>query len=450
MDRLGTDSAPTHVAPPQAHLVDLSQRGMSGLAQLLLLRGYAVSGSVPDQETSPSPATEHLRRLGVRVHQGHTPLPVWKSARWLVHGPGVPREHPERLTALREGVHQRSYPEILTDLFLESRGIAVAGDRRAGVAAAMIGWTLLQGGSDPSVVLGASSPQLGGWARLGSDDWLVVEMELPILLARTGGAERQVLIAGGLDTRAEEVLAMTCGHALLWSDDPRGIPAESEGREWLSLHDPAQWWAADLRADRGKWRFRAFHRGQFVAEIRLQVPGRRNIDSALAAVATCASLGLPSRVIKDALEEFSGVARGFECRGSFRGVTLLDDDAHGADEVEETLRSARDTYGARRLWAVLRPEGAESGENGLAEALATADNVLFIDGASTDGPLPKLHRNLSDVGVEVGWAPGVSEAVERLDQRLRPGDVLVTLGRSDLGTIADAFLRRLSRDRHDR
>ncbi len=125
MDRTGTGLAPVGEGPHQAHLVGLDGRGMSGLAQMLVQRGFVVTGSVP----APSPATDRLRRLGVRVHAGHSPRSVPRSARFLVYSPEVPREHPDRLSAATVGVEQHSSPEVLAGP-APSRGR----DRRVGRA----------------------------------------------------------------------------------------------------------------------------------------------------------------------------------------------------------------------------------------------------------------------------------------------------------------------------
>jgi UDP-N-acetylmuramate--alanine ligase len=161
---------------------------------------------------------------------------------------------------------------------------------------------------------------------------------------------------------------------------------------------------------------------------------------------------LTSRAIKEGLEEFGGVSRGFESRGSYRGVTLVDDEALGPFAVGEALAVAREVFGRRRLLAAYRPSKGPSDHSPLVSEFVEADRVWIID---EEGPSSgSIARALVDALIEAGTVArrvsGLEEAILELDRYLEPGDVLVTLGAGDVGTIADAFLRRLSSDRHAR
>lgn len=456
MDRMGTGFASVGQGPNRAHLVGLDGRGMTGLAQMLVQQGCVVTGSVPNQ----GPEAERIRRLGVRVHSGHPHRSLPRSARLLVYGPGVPREHPDRLSAASRGVEQASCPEILGGLLRRGVGVAATGGRRAGVLAAMVGWALTHAGLDPTVVLGGSAPQLGGAGRLGLGPHIVVEAaghgpevdllgpDLVLILGDDGPLARSAAI------RRWAEVAPPGGYVLGLA----GVGDETGDRragdvlvERFSLEPGHDWWGADLREDRGRYCFRAFHRGRFAMEVRLQVPGRHHVLGALAAVAACDRVDLPARSIQEALEEFGGVARGFEARGSYRGVTLVDDDAPGASAVGEALGVARQVFGRRRLCAAYRPGPLGGGESPSAGEFEAADLVLLIDEEGTEGGAIAggLAVALASAGKGALRAPDLDGAIGELDRHLEPGDVLVTLGAGDVGTIADAFLRRLSRDRHD-
>jgi UDP-N-acetylmuramate--alanine ligase len=213
----------------------------------------------------------------------------------------------------------------------------------------------------------------------------------------------------------------------------------------VSLERGSTWWGADLREERGRYRFRVFHRGRFAAEIRLRVPGRENVLGALAALAACDRAAVPTREIKQALEDFAGVSGGFESRGSYRGVTLVDDDAAEPSDVADVLALARTVHGRRRLWAVVGASGPPRAA--MADALAWADRVLVLGGAVDADAWSSM---LGGAGIAARGAVDLDEALSDLDRHLEPGDVLLTLGSGDVGTIADAFLRRLPRDRQGR
>ena len=171
MDRTGTGLAPLGNGPHRAHLVGLDGRSMSGLAQMLVQRGFVVTGSV----RTPGPTTDRLQRLGVRVHAGHSPRSVPRSARLLVYSPEVPREHPDRLSAARWGIEQASCPEVLARLLRRGVGVAATGGRKAGLAAAMVGWALTHAGLDPTVVLGTLCRNSVARAGVGFGPHVIVE-----------------------------------------------------------------------------------------------------------------------------------------------------------------------------------------------------------------------------------------------------------------------------------
>jgi UDP-N-acetylmuramate--alanine ligase len=386
-----------------------------------------------------------------RVDRGHTPASRPRLARWLVYAPGVPREQSDRLAALRDGIEQASYAEVIRGILRRRFGIAVAGRRPGRVAAAMIGWTLEQAGLDPTFLLRGALPDLGGSARAGLGRHAVVDIadDPELILEAPGPAVTVLLDDIGLEDGGVLAKTIECtgpaGYVLVGPGMPPPSLTRGGRVASVSLERGSTWWGADLREDRGRYRFRVFHRGTFAAEIRLQVPGRANVLGALAALAACDRAEVPTRQIKQALEDFAGVSRGFESRGSYRGVTLVDDDAADPRDVADALALARTVHGRRRLWAVVGASGRP--EPAMADALAWADRVLVLGG---DVDADAWAGMLGGAGIAARPAPGIDEALSDLDRHLEPGDVLLTLGSGDVGTIADAFLRRLPRDRQGR
>jgi UDP-N-acetylmuramate--alanine ligase len=429
---------------------------MTGLAQWLVQRGFVVTGSVP----ASGPIAERLGRLGIRVHAGHSPRSVPRSARLLVYGPDVPAGHPDRLSARVGGVEQQSAPSVVAGLLHQGVGIAAIGGRRASLAAAMVGWTLTHAGLDPTVLLNSTSTQLGGSGRLGLGPHVVVEggtgltesdligVGLVILHDFSDPSSRRATLDRLVEASPEG------GYVLGFADEREDTdlgPDGLSGRvERFSLAPGHAWWGADLRQERGCYRFRAFHHGRFALEVRLQVPGRHLVLGALAAVAACVRVDLDCRAIKEGLEEFAGISRRFESRGSYRGVTLVDDEAEGPGGVGEALGTAREVHGRRRVCVAYRhPSGRRRPWPDRSE-FAQADRVWIVDRDHPEGDpeAGALAETLAGAGLVVGRASGLDGAIGELDRHLEPGDVLVTLGAGDVGTIADAFLRRLPGDRH--
>ena len=238
---------------------------------------------------------------------------------------------------------------------------------------------------------------------------------------------------------------------LLTHLDAESAPILGSGQvERYSLIRGADWWAGDLRGVAGCYRFRAYHRGDYRVEVQLGIPGTHQVLPALAAVAIASRMNLSPRLIKDRLEDFSGVRRGFESRGSFRGATLVDDEALGSGGVGDALGLAREVFGRRTLRVVYLPhDPADPLEAPRAAEFERADHLILIDGSPIRAESTRLlAASLRSSGASVARCSSVDKAIRELDRDLEPGDVLVTLGAGEVGTIADAFLRRLSSDRH--
>ena len=431
---------------------------MAGLAQLLLRRGVAVSGS----SDGPGPADERLRVLGVSVHAGHAPAHLPKGARLLIHAPGVPVDHPDRLRAARRGVPETSLPGML-GLWVRPRlGVAFLGPRVAGLAAAMVGWTLARAGLDPTVVINSPAPQLGGSGRAGSGPHCVMEVGR---LADPGQLGPSAAVAFGRPAGPVAdrdfalrrlAVGLPAGGFLLAPTRHIGLRKALDGLEsqapveWFSTRRSGScWWGADLREDRGRYRFRVFRRGRFVVEVTPAVPGRVAVMAALAGVAACVRLGVPTAAIKDGLEEFRGVARHLEPRGSYRGATLVDDGSDSGRSVGRVLSVCRQVHGRRRLLAAFQPGRlfrTTASVDRMACALGRADRVWIVAGPGSGALLTALKA----AGMEARGVADVDDAIGELDQHLEPGDVLVTLGAGDVGKVADAFSRRLPGNRPGR
>ena len=321
--------------------------------------------------TESGPATVRLRQLGVLVrHEPERPSRVWpRSADVLICDANSPATDPARLSAMRRDLPVWTTERWQRRLLRQPHGLAVVGKRAASTASAMIGWTLIHAGLDPTLaVLRTAATQLGGSARQGDGPYSVVEMGSPGKPEEWGTLSPSLALLLDLElppgrrdsamaaTRALAASVPATGLLLAWGGSA-SLREVLEGWErpieWLGTEPGADWWAADLREDRGRFRFRVFRTGRFVVEVRLPLPGARNVFGALAAVAVGTRFDLPAREIQQALEEFRGISRDFESRGSYRGVTLIDDQGDGPAQIGETLGLVRRVFGGRRVWSVL-------------------------------------------------------------------------------------------------
>lgn len=456
-----------------AHLVGICGAGMKALAELLAGRGLRVTGS--DQQPT-APLLASMRRRGVRVHRGHAGTHLPPGTDVLIHSLAIGSENAERRRAGMLGIPQWSYSETIGRLMAERVGVSVAGTHGKSTTTAMIASLLERSGRQPSVVVGAELIERGasGWA--GAGELFVAEsceyrrsfLDLAPRFAVILGIEADHFDCYASLEESQQAFGEfsqrvdTAGVLLVPADCPVTRAAVAPATvvvRTFGRRCQADWWAADVRRTTTGSRFRLFYRGGFLTEISLQVPGRHNVDNALAAAALSLELGVDHRDVREGLHEFTGIRRRFQHVGSWRGVTVIDDYAHHPTAVRVTLETARETFGRRRLWCALQPHQISRTVTLLEELAGSfdcADEVLILPvyaAREEDRCGELLGAELADrIGKRISAAPAPSRRrcrflpsldrlVTTLDDEARPGDVLVMMGAGDIDRVQHEFTR---------
>ncbi len=193
--------------------------------------------------------------------------------------------------------------------------------------------------------------------------------------------------------------------------------------------------------------------GTRLGEIRLQVPGRHNLQNALAAVAVASELGVEFGRVAGALAEFSGAERRFQRRGEAGGVLVVDDYGHHPTEIAAVIAAARSALAGRRVVVVFQPHRFTRTRQLLdrfGPALREADEVVLTDiYPAGEEPIPGV--TIDALAAAVGRErPGPPHLVRSLDDLpgavariARPGDVVITLGAGSVGGVGDEILEAL-------
>ncbi len=440
------------------HFVGIGGAGMSALAQIALAQGLRVSGS--DQRTSP--VLEHLRALGAEVRAGHDGAQLPAHVTEVVVSTAVPADNPEVAAAKARGLPVLHRSEWLARLMAGGDGIAVAGSHGKSTTTAMTALGLLDGGLDPTVVIGADLPAIGGNARLGDGRYVVAEADEsdgsflryhPEVAVLTNAEPEHLDHYQGdfanVIAAYRTFLAGTTGSAFICHDSPlvREIALKSD-RPCVSYGLSR---GADYRAMRvatvagGGHRFTAVGPQGPIGRFELRIPGLHNVRNAMAAIAVADGFGVSPRVMMSALRRFRNAARRFEVVGRGQGITVVSDYAHHPTEIAAVLEAARELRPARVL-AVFQPQRYARtkllfGE--FAQAFQRADEVWLLDIYSPPGeaPIPgisseRLAESMAAYGTNVHHVRGVEEAEAYLHDTLQSGDVLLVMGAGDVYRLA--------------
>ncbi len=449
----------------QVHFVGIGGIGMSGIAEVLLNMGYAVTGS----DQSESETTRRLARLGAGVVVGHSPENVALGIDVVVISSAVKMSNPEvvRARELRIPVIPRA--EMLAELMRMKFGVAVAGTHGKTTTTSFVADVLARAGLDPSVVIGGKLRALGTNARLGQGKLLVAEADesdgsflllSPTIAIVTNIDPEHLEHFGTIEKVEEAFLAFIhrvpfYGRAILCLDHPRVralLPQVRKPYVTYGTTPEADWVASNIRVEGLHTSFEVRNGNTQFGPVVLQMPGRHYALNALAAAIACCEVGVPFNTVREALAQFGGIHRRFEVLGEINNILVVDDYGHHPEEVRATLRAAREGFD-RRLVVAFQPHRFTRTRDLFNDFLSAFDDAerLFlteiyaageerIEGVSGEA----LHQALRRRGhLDVDYRPSREALTDALLEALRPGDLLVVLGAGDIYKVGEEVLQTL-------
>ena len=456
----------THV-----HLIGIGGTGISAIARLLLERGYVVSGS--DQTFSP--LAQKLERDGVKVYIGHRAAQI-EGADLIVRSSAIPDGNVEVVAAQAKGIPVLKRADYLGQLMEDQVGIAVAGTHGKTTTSAMIAWMLTSLNQDPTFIVGGVLNNLQTNARAGSGSPFVIEADeydhmflgLRPTYAVVTNVEHEhpdLFPTPAVYHEAFERFVDRLnpdGTLLGCTDDPGAArllhEAAQKGINTVSygLTGSPEYHAKGLRPATGGGTVFDFIRGEdLFVKVLLPIPGRHNVQNAVAALAVIDLLGHSVREASQALQVFRGTGRRFQIRGQERGITVIDDYAHHPTEIQATLQAARENYPDANIWAVWQPHTflrTKEFFDAFTRAFGDADHVLVTDIYAAREKSPAEFNGTKIVGAmehpRVSFAPGFEEAVAQMAPELGAGDVVLILSAFDADQIGPRLLERLRRNGH--
>ena len=448
----------------RVHLVGIGGTGMCGIAEVLHTLGFEVSGS----DIGTGPATARLRALGVRVALGHDARHLG-DADVLVVSSAIKPDNPELLAARARRIPVVPRAEMLAEIMRFSHGIAVAGTHGKTTTTSLTASVLAEGGLDPTFVIGGLLNSAGTNARLGSGRYLVAEADEsdgsflllnPLLAVITNIDADHLENYGGEFDRLRRAFADFLhrlpfyGLAVLGIDDPevaelaRAIP-----RNVMTYGEAAEAdvRASDLRADGGRMHFSLWLPKRSEAlPVTLALPGRHNVQNALAAAAIGWQLGVDDLAITRALAQFGGVGRRFHRHGEIRipagRALLVDDYGHHPRELQAILAAARGGWPDRRLLLAFQPHRYTRTRDLLDEfaAVLSEVDVLVLTEVYAAGESPianadgkALARAVRARGrVDPVLVKSARELPAALAPMARDNDFILLAGAGDIGAVA--------------
>ncbi len=448
------------------HFVGIGGAGMSGIAEVLLNLGYAISGS----DLSDSPTLKRLQSLGIQTHVGHDAKNMI-GADAVVTSTAVHADNPEVVAAHAKLIPVVPRAVMLAELMRLKTGVAIAGTHGKTTTTSLVASVLAEAGLDPTFVIGGKLTSAGANAKLGSGDYIVVEADesdasflnlLPVMAVVTN------IDADHMDTYGHDFNKLKgafieflhrmpfYGAAILCTDDPavRSIlPEVSRPITSYGFNEDAQVRGVNVRADNGRMCF-TVQRSNGVTlpelDITLNLAGEHNVLNALAAIAIAVELNVPDEAVQKALAEFKGVGRRFQRHGEVAAktggeFTLIEDYGHHPVELAATLAAARGAFPGRRLVLAFQPHRYTRTRDcfeDFVQVMGRAD-VLWLSEIYAAGEAPiaaadgrALSRAMRVAGHEaLVFVDDIQKMAQVIADQAQAGDVVMCMGAGSIGQV---------------
>ena len=448
--------------PEAVHFIGIGGISMSGLAEILLDRGFTVTGS----DSQESELTRHLEEKGARVVYEQKAENLTDGIDVVVFTAAVHPDNPEYAQAAAMGLPILSRAELLGQVMKNYKNsIAVSGTHGKTTTTSMMAEVLLHVDMDPTISVGGILKSIGGNIRVGGPDLFLTEAceytnsflsfypTVAIILnieadhldffkdleeiRRSFRLFAERIPENGLlviNNDIENVEEITRGLACrVVTFGQKGSNYEAYGLEFDEMARP---------------RYLVKKNGVVVSGVDLAVPGAHNVYNSLAVTAACAELGIDLDDIYRGLKRFRGTKRRFEKKGEFRGITIIDDYAHHPQEIRVTLETAKHRP-HEKLWVVFQPHTytrTKAFLDEFAEALSIADEVILADiyaARETDTlgiSSADLARKLEEKGKKAHYFPSFREIEKFILYTCKPDDLLITMGAGDVVKVGEELL----------
>jgi len=451
-------------ANKHVHFIGIGGISMSGLAEILLCKGYKVSGS----DLKLSGLTSRLQSKGAVVYLGHNAQNI-NGADLVVYTAAVKDDNPELMEAKKQNIPCMDRATLLGQIMETFEyAIGVAGAHGKTTATSMLSVIMNHAGLDPTILVGGELDEIGGNVRTGKSKYFITEaceymdsfLKFHPYIAIILNIDKDHLdyfkdinqIYKSFFEFASLVPESGC--VIGCADDPLvsrllkeiDRPAISYG-----IHQPADWTAVDISFDNEYHSsFTVMNNEENIGRFSLNVPGKHNIYNALACIAACHTAGISVAIMQEALLHYRGTHRRFEIKGKTSNqAVIVDDYAHHPTEIKATLKAAMN-YPHNRLWCIFQPHTYTRTKKLFNEFTEAFDGVDFLILADIYAAREKNTGDISSQmlaeaitarGLNCTYIPEFSEIADYIREKSQPGDLIITMGAGNVYEIGDALLK---------
>ena len=436
---------------------------MSGIAKILLMQGYRVSGS----DIRKSGITQELDSLGAKIFIGQDPSNI-KDFDLVTYSSAIKPDNPELVYAIQRNIPVVKRAKLLSELMKDKKSITVSGAHGKTTTTSLVSFLLEKAKLNPTVVTGGNVFNFNSNALLGKGSYFVAELDEsdgsflyfnPFYSIVTNidyehldyyKNWNNIVEAFGkfFDQTHKDGVIFACG-------DDKNLKEilKKKNKKYISfgLSQDNNIFADNISLESFSSTFSCVYKTKKLGQVKLNIPGKHNISNSLSVIALALELGISWDTIKEALSLYKGVQRRFELKGEVNGISIVDDYGHHPTEVRATLEAAK-ALKPKRLIVAFQPHRYSRTKflfDEFVKSFDFVDHLIITDiysaneepipGATSENLFLKLKEGNKK---EICFIPK-KDIVEHIAKIARPQDLVITLGAGDIGRLSDEILQRL-------
>lgn len=448
------------------HCIGIGGIGLSAIAEILMSRGYEVSGS----DMRESEMTDKLINDGANIYLGHRAKNV-ENAELVIYSSAVGKDNPELIRAEELGIPAVTRAQALGALMDEYKNsIAISGTHGKTTTTSMVSLILKDAQKEPTILVGGNLSEINGNVYVGKSDYFVTEaceymdsfLNLKPKMEIILNIDSDHLdyfkdvehIASSFDKFAK--LVPEDGVVIAYDANPfvKSVIEDIPNAVTFGLNESCDYYAKDIDFDNeGMPKFKVCSGGKQLCEVNLSVPGEHNILNALSAFACCHMLGIDAEQIVNTLEKFLGTQRRFDVLGkTYNNIKIIDDYAHHPTEIKATLSAVRNMK-HNNLWCLFQPHTYtrtmallddfssafdEADKVVLAEIYAAREKNIYKISSKT--LMNKIKEN--SPSKDVYFFKEFEEIANFVYNNAEEGDLVITMGAGDIYKVGEMILEK--------
>lgn len=447
----------------EIHFIGIGGIGMSAIAEVLMSRGYKITGS----DMRMSPICERLIKDGAEIHVPQSRANI-KNPDLIVYTDAISEDNEELIAARKSGIQVVDRASVLGNIMkLYKNSIAITGTHGKTTTTSMLATIFHHTQLKPTILVGGNLDEIGGNVLVGDRDLLLCESceyKGNILKYYPSTAVVLNIDEDHLDyyksiyeienTFIKFIEKMDENSLLIINADEANlikIKNAAKGRVWtFGLHQNADFRAFDLKFDKAGYPSYKLKYKDQVYEVNLPVMGTHNVLNSLAAIATSVSVGLTVEEAVSEISQYKAVHQRLEKLAEINGITVMDDYAHHPTEIMASLNAVKNAH-YNRVFCVFQPHTYTRTKillNGFADSFKLADEVVVVDiYAAREVDKKEVHskdlvKAMEERGIHCHYYPDFEGALSFLEDNLRPGDLFITMGAGDVNTLAKMYIEK--------